>query len=203
MTDPVQQQLQAARKSQILDAAARVFASKGFRVATIKDIAREAGIADGTIYNYFNNKTALLFGIFEQMRDSLQPTSPLVNIDLSDMHAAIRAFVSLPLMALRGDNFELFRVVISEIMVNEDLRSQYTEQVLAPTLSMAEMAFGHWAAQGLIAAESASLMVRMLSGLVMGLILQHIMGDTLLRTQWETLPDQLTDLIMSGIRKTQ
>jgi AcrR family transcriptional regulator len=203
MTDPVQQQLQTARKSQILDAAARVFASKGFRVATIRDIAREAGIADGTIYNYFNNKTALLFGIFEQMRDTLQPTSPLVNIDLSDMRAAIRAFVSLPLMALRGDDFELFRVVISEIMVNEDLRSQYMDQVLVPTLSMAEMAFGHWADQGLIATESARLTVRMLSGLVMGLILQHIMGDTLLRTQWETLPDQLTDLIMHGIRKPQ
>ena len=117
MTYPIQQQLITARKNQILDAAARVFASKGFHAATIKDIARDAGIADGTIYNYFDNKTMLLFAVFERMRDSLQPAEPLTNLQPEDVRGALRAFVSLPLMTLRGDNFELFRVVMSEIVI--------------------------------------------------------------------------------------
>jgi TetR/AcrR family fatty acid metabolism transcriptional regulator len=199
MTDPIQQQLMTARKNQILDAAARVFASKGFHAATIKDVARDAGIADGTIYNYFDNKTALLFAIFERMRDTMQPVAAFTHLQPDDVRGAVRAFVSLPLTALRGDNFELFRIVMSEIMVNDQLRTQYAQQVLAPTLSIAEMAFQHWADQGLITTAHGPLVVRALSGMVMGLILQHIMGDDLLRAQWETLPDTLTDLIMQGI----
>jgi AcrR family transcriptional regulator len=44
--DPIQELLITARHNQILDAATRVFAEKGFHGATIKDIARLAGIAD-------------------------------------------------------------------------------------------------------------------------------------------------------------
>lgn len=199
MTDPIQQQLITARKNQILDAAARVFASKGFHAATIKDIARDAGIADGTIYNYFDNKTTLLFAIFERMRDALQPPAPVTNLQPDDVHGAIRAFVSLPLLALRGDNFELFRVVMSEIMVNDELRAQYAQQVLTPTLSVAELAFQHWVELGLINTEQGRLIVRVLSGMVMGLMLQYVMDDDLLHAHWEALPDIVTDLIMQGI----
>ena len=199
MTDPIQQQLITARKNQILDAAARVFASKGFHAATIKDIARDAGIADGTIYNYFDNKTTLLFAIFERMRDALQPAAPVADLQPDDVRGAIRAFVSLPLLALRGDNFELFRVVMSEIMVNDELRAQYAQQVLKPTLNVAELAFQHWVELGLIHTEQGRLIVRVLSSMVMGLMLQYIMDDDLLHAHWEALPDIVTDLIMQGI----
>jgi AcrR family transcriptional regulator len=199
MADPIQQQLMNARKNQILDAAARIFASKGFHAATIKDVARDAGIADGTIYNYFDNKTALLFAIFERMRDTLKPTAAFNDLGPDDVRGAVHAFISLPLMTLRGDNFDLFRVVMSEIMVNGELRTQYAQQVLAPTLAVAEMAFQYWADQGFIRTTHGMLVVRALSGMVMGLVLQHIMGDDLLQAQWEALPDILTDLIMQGI----
>ena len=53
--DPIQELVTAARRKQILDAATQVFAEKGFHRATIKDIARVAGIADGTIYTYFDS----------------------------------------------------------------------------------------------------------------------------------------------------
>ena len=49
--DPIQEQLIQARRDQILKAAVAVFAEKGFQKATIRDVAKMAGIADGTIYN--------------------------------------------------------------------------------------------------------------------------------------------------------
>jgi TetR/AcrR family transcriptional regulator, fatty acid metabolism regulator protein len=49
----------------ILDAAVKVFARKGFFQSRISEIAREAGVADGTIYLYFKNKDDLLISIFE------------------------------------------------------------------------------------------------------------------------------------------
>jgi TetR/AcrR family fatty acid metabolism transcriptional regulator len=48
----------------ILEAAVRVFAELGFYQSTISQIAREAGVADGTIYLYFKNKDDILVQFF-------------------------------------------------------------------------------------------------------------------------------------------
>ncbi|MFO7984459.1 MAG: TetR/AcrR family transcriptional regulator [Desulfatiglandaceae bacterium] len=52
-----------ARKEQILKAAEKVFAKNGFHGATISEVAREAGLSDATIYEYFSTKEELLFSI--------------------------------------------------------------------------------------------------------------------------------------------
>ena len=49
---------------QILEAAVRVFARQGFYQSTISQIAKEAGVADGTIYLYFKNKDDILVQFF-------------------------------------------------------------------------------------------------------------------------------------------
>jgi TetR/AcrR family fatty acid metabolism transcriptional regulator len=59
------------RKPQIIEAAIKVFAEKGFYNSKVADVAREAGIADGTIYNYFKNKDDLLISLFEMKVEEL------------------------------------------------------------------------------------------------------------------------------------
>lgn len=54
-----------ARKEQILGAAERIFAQKGFHESTISEIAKEAKVSEGTIYEYFSSKEGLLFSIPE------------------------------------------------------------------------------------------------------------------------------------------
>jgi TetR/AcrR family fatty acid metabolism transcriptional regulator len=49
---------------QILEAAIKVFARQGFHQSTVAQIAREAGVADGTIYLYFKNKDDILVQFF-------------------------------------------------------------------------------------------------------------------------------------------
>ena len=58
----------------ILDAARTLFAEKGFAAATIRQIARNAGVSEGLIYHHFRDKTALLTGIIE---DTVGPGGPL------------------------------------------------------------------------------------------------------------------------------
>jgi len=53
----------------IRGAATRVFARKGFHAARAEEIAEEAGIAVGTIYNYFDSKAQILLAIFEREFD--------------------------------------------------------------------------------------------------------------------------------------
>ena len=59
-----------ARREQILEAATRVFAEKGFRRATTREVAREAGVSEGTIYNYFDDKDALMVAILDRLNET-------------------------------------------------------------------------------------------------------------------------------------
>ncbi len=83
----------------ILEAAVKVFARQGFHQSTVAQIAKEAGVADGTIYLYFKNKDDILvhfFGfkakqVFDRFReevargaDSLEKLRNLVRVHLSE-----------------------------------------------------------------------------------------------------------------------
>lgn len=62
-----------ARKEQIIGAAEKVFARKGFSSATISEIAQGAGLSDATIYEYFSSKEELLFSVpLETIRTSYE-----------------------------------------------------------------------------------------------------------------------------------
>ena len=54
------------KRGRIIDAAVAVFAEKGFHAARVSDVAKRAGVADGTIYLYFKNKEDLLLSLFEE-----------------------------------------------------------------------------------------------------------------------------------------
>jgi AcrR family transcriptional regulator len=53
------------KKNTIVSAAARVFAQRGYSGASIAEIAVQAGIGKGTVYEYFNSKEDLFFAVFE------------------------------------------------------------------------------------------------------------------------------------------
>jgi TetR/AcrR family transcriptional regulator, fatty acid metabolism regulator protein len=61
------------KQKQIIEAAVRVFAQKGFVRSTIYDIAREAGIGKGTIYEYFESKEDVINLTFETFMEELVP----------------------------------------------------------------------------------------------------------------------------------
>jgi len=63
MAPQARAQREEARRAQILDAASRIFARKGFAGATVSEVARAAGLAEGSIYNYFRSKEDLLVHI--------------------------------------------------------------------------------------------------------------------------------------------
>ncbi|OGP97275.1 MAG: TetR family transcriptional regulator [Deltaproteobacteria bacterium RBG_19FT_COMBO_52_11] len=54
------------KHKKILQAAVKVFADKGFYNSRVSEIAKEANVADGTIYLYFRNKDDILISLFEE-----------------------------------------------------------------------------------------------------------------------------------------
>lgn len=55
----------AARRQQIIDAAYRCFARKGFHQTSMRDIYAEAGLSPGAVYHYFDSKDAIIRASFE------------------------------------------------------------------------------------------------------------------------------------------
>src|SRR4051794_6102630 len=112
--DPIQDLLVKARRNQILDAATHVFAEKGFHRATIKDVARTAGIADGTIYTYFASKTDVLLAILNRLNETTEREQHFAQASEQDQRAFFLSYLRQR-MVLLWPNAEVFRAVLPEM----------------------------------------------------------------------------------------
>jgi len=197
--DPIQAQLIAARRTQILDAATKVFAEKGFERATIKDVAKTAGIADGTIYNYFKSKSDLLLGILNRLNESEQRRDDLAQISQGSVREQTRAYIKHRFEVLQTQGFEVMRVMLSEVLVNPAVGRSYFEQLVQPTFDLAEPFIKQQVEQGMFREMDSALILRFISGSFLGLTLLRLMGDPKLIEQWDNLPDLLTDILLDGL----
>ena len=90
------------KHQQIIDAAIRVFARTGFYSSRVSDIAREAGIASGTIYLYFKTKDEILVTLFrEKMAEWVAHVRKEIA-GISDPVAKIRKLVTLHFTVLES-----------------------------------------------------------------------------------------------------
>ena len=84
MTQAAVRDKKADKRRHIWEAAVSVFARAGFHKARGADIAREADVADGTIYLYFKNKWLFLPGFVKKLRFESLPSPDLVSPALSN-----------------------------------------------------------------------------------------------------------------------
>jgi AcrR family transcriptional regulator len=196
--DPVQQQLVAARRRQILDAATRVFSEHGFPRATIKEIARTAGVAEGTIYNYFGNKEDLLFGLLDRLNESDQRPEALGELAQGDLRATFEGLVRHRL-GVAGDALPLLRALLPELLFNERLRRRWFLEVVAPTTGLAEAVFDRLVAAGELREVRTDLVVRLVAGMVFGTLLLELLGDPVLAAGRDALPAEIVALLFDGM----
>lgn len=83
------------KPQQIIDAAVRVFARKGYYKSRVSDIAREAGIAAGTIYLYFRTKDEILVTLFREKMAQFVATLRKSIAHEPDAVAKIRRLIHL------------------------------------------------------------------------------------------------------------
>jgi AcrR family transcriptional regulator len=197
--DPIQELVTAARRKQILDAATQVFAEKGFHRATIKDIARVAGIADGTIYTYFASKTEVLLGILHRLNESTEREQQLTPEREQDLRSFFTSYLRQR-MALLWPNAEVFQAVLPEMLVNEELRGLYYQQVLEPTFTVAEHSFQAQSATEQVRSIDVALTVRAIAGMLFGLLTFQLLGDEVIAEHWKELPEILTSLLFDGLQ---
>ena len=102
-----------AHREEILSAAEKVFAAKGFFLTTMSDIAREAEFGTGTLYKYFKSKEELYFTLIDE---KVEEINRLVKDELSQGNPAVERIKKA--LELQFEFFErnrdFFRIYISE-----------------------------------------------------------------------------------------
>lgn len=180
------------RRAAILAAARTAFAQKGFHRTTMRDVARGAGLAEGTLYNHFENKDALLLGLFaalgEQTRAGLDPQ---VLAD-ADPRTLLRTLLEAALHPLSGDNFALFRVVVSEALVRPELGRPFAAQ-LRQTVDLGREALGYRLG------PDAAPVVSMGLSLLLGRVLEQALSHEPPGEDWAALPDELAGALLRDL----
>ena len=192
------ERLKRERKKRILDAAEAVFARKGFHQATIREIAQLAEVADGTIYNYFDNKFDLLLGIIGRVAEVERFPSELKQALQGDVRDFfITAFHERMDRIEQGE--QTLRAILPQVLVHPELRKQYYEQYVLRIATLLERYVQAQVESGRIRQVDVPLTVRMVQGMFLGLLILRILGDEPLRTEWEQVPELLATLVFDGL----
>ena len=197
--DPIREQFAEARRNQILDAAARMFAEKGFHRATTKEIAQAAGVSEGTIYNYFANKGDLVIGIITRLAKFDQLDSEFAQAFQSDARGLLTAIFRDRTGRIE-QNMEMVRAVLPEILISPELRERFYRQFVLPIAEFIEKNVQARVEMGYLQAANVPLTVRAVQGMFVGLLILRILGDKPLQAGWNDMPEVVMALIFEGLR---
>ena len=194
------------RRKQILDAAAQVFAEKGFDRATIADIARAAGVAEGSIYNYFKNKGDLLVSIPRQAvelplanvseRMSLLATAPVPPEEMLKM-------VAHNIAKTAQQNGPIFRILISTLpTMNKATRDKYLNQVVLYAMTILGKYFKEQIKNGVFRSDlDADMLARAFFGMFFSFLMirEVLQSDEEKTWSYDQIIDALVPLFLRGI----
>lgn len=123
------------KRKAILQAAIEVFAQKGFHRSRVADIARRAGVADGTIYLYFASKDDILITIFEEkMAELLREARKAIDAQ-ADPREKLAAFARFH-MAQVEDNRDFSAVFQVELRLSNKFMKEYVPRRLREYLDI-------------------------------------------------------------------
>src|SRR5438445_11438617 len=114
------------KRGQILGAAVRVFAAQGYEATRVGDIAKEAGVAYGLVYHYFDSKEAVLEAVFREQWGRLLAAVALAEDTGDGAPEQLELVVKIVLRAWRDDP-DLVRLLVREITRSPHIQDELDE----------------------------------------------------------------------------
>ncbi|TAG04117.1 MAG: TetR/AcrR family transcriptional regulator [Betaproteobacteria bacterium] len=167
MTNLSRVQATAARREQLLEAALHCFVVKGFHQTSMRDIAAQAGVSLGSLYNHFDSKSALIAEIAQMESTELAPLE--AQLTKQPGRSGLLRFAR-DYAALHQDSARLMlgAEVLSELLRHPELATPFlvTRHRLVQALAAAlEHARAHGElAQGMAAPDLAGLLLDAIEG---------------------------------------
>jgi TetR/AcrR family fatty acid metabolism transcriptional regulator len=192
------------KRGRIIDAAVGVFAEKGFHAARVSDVAKRAGVADGTIYLYFKNKEDLLLSLFEekmgQQIESLE--AAWKDID-DDPVERMRAYAQHHFRQLAAHP-DLAQVLQVELRQSHKFFSDYRPEKLWEYLNAFKSQVEEAQRQGLVRADvDPFLSMWAIFGALDEISIQWVLARKREKFNLEAAADQVVDLFLHGMMASE
>jgi TetR/AcrR family fatty acid metabolism transcriptional regulator len=185
------------KREAILRAATRVFAHNGYFNSKVADIAREAGVADGTVYLYFKSKEEILHSIFDRsVDDALAAARKQIEL-ISDPREKLRRIALLHLERLGADR-DLAVVFQVELRGSTKFMEEFSAAGFAEYLALIRSSFEEGQRAGMFRADlKANVVAKILFGALDEMATNWILSKR--RYKLAPMADQVLDIFLNGV----
>ena len=198
------------REREILEAAIRVFEKKGFNGATTKEIAQEAGIAEGTIFGYFPSKKDILHQILERVVDTVIPELAVGSLEQvlgeskgRSPEEAIRIVLHNRLN-LMIEKSAMMKTVLVEAQYHSDLKQIYKEKVYLPIRHLLEQNIQELITAGIFRPIDVPTAAICSMGIFWSLMIeQTLYADENSAVDIDERISKIIDIVFSGARRVE
>ena len=186
------------KRERILKAATRVFARKGFYATRVSEVAKAAGVADGTIYLYFKSKDDLLVSLFEDRIMLLLETLERELQRRPSAQERLRCVIEMQLGLLEGER-DLAEVITVNLRQSTRLMKQYAAPKFVLYLDMIAAVISEGQKSGTFRADvSPHLVARTIFGALDGVTMTWALGKADPGGLSRAAP-QIADVLLRGL----
>ncbi len=186
------------KKRKIIEAAIKIFARNGYFNSRVSEIAKEAGVADGTIYIYFSSKEELLSAIFDEALQVFVKESKNKLAELEDPIEKLKSIVFLHLKHL-GSNRDLAMVFQIEFRHNIVFMERLTKTRLADYFKIIEGVIIEGQEQGLFKELNPRFCAKILFGIIDEMVTSWLIANKNYKLEKDA--DILVNTFVYGIAK--
>jgi AcrR family transcriptional regulator len=198
--EPRRQRLKRHRAERILEAAATVFARKGFHAATIREIAGQADVAEGTIYNYYADKQDLLVAMARQL--IARSDGEALYDDGTQDDRTFLAGLLADRFEFASQNSDAIRALMAHVWQDSGFRRQYLGQIVAPLIGALEGRLQQRIAAGGVRPVNTQVVVRAMLGAFLIFLLLSEPGEQPpeIGLNRDELAVELADFFLMGVQ---
>lgn len=190
---------EAETQTRILKAAQRLFARRGFEGTTTRELAKAAGVAEGTLFRYFENKKAILVEVATQGWIEIL-TDLLTELSEMGSYKAIAQVMRRRMMNLHA-NADLLRVCFIEAQCHADLQQRIQTDVIVKMTDVAEAFFETAMDQGIYRRMNPRMVAQVFLGMftVAGFSQDSIMPAGSAPQEMQAMAEGLADIFLNGV----
>jgi len=161
------------KQRNILAAATEMFAEKGFAATSTNEIAKKAGVAEGTIFRHYKTKKELLLSIVSPMMVKmispfiLKDINKVLDQDYERFEDFLRAMIKNR-QAFLENNLQVVQVFIQEIPFHQELREQFIKHVGQKVYQRFLETVHYYQTKGQIADIPPTMVLRYVSSVIIG-----------------------------------
>ncbi len=190
------------REAQILEAALEVFSARGFGAATVPEIAERAGLAVGSIYNYFPSKRELFVGVIKYFILNAPLMNLIDELPKGDIAATFTRIMHNRMNLIDSKDISRIPFLMAEVQRDPELKTLWSKELLQPFLSKIEGIYRNLAENIGRDDIDPAIMVRIVGGMILGFLMFRIMegeDSPVYELPREKITEDLVNFLMFGL----